>query len=221
MIFRTICFAAICFCSLCAGKAHANIGLDGQWEGIAHGPELQIVMRVAGMPGEYTVTTDSTFQHAYGLPTDISLDSSGNVSFTIHVPTPFTFTGQLVGHAITGTWYQKGLNGPLTLSSDASDDFPTPQPNASGAWYGILAGVGYRVVVHIGGVPGEYVASVDSPDQHVTGMKATANVDPIGNVFIVIPGNNPPLKITAFLNGNTITGTWVQNGMGPIVLARR
>jgi hypothetical protein len=205
-------------------------GIVGDWQGTLRPPggELHLVLHITeGGDGSLKAALDSVDQGANGIPiSSISLKDS-KLSFTVEA-VGGTYEGTVNAEAteITGTWTQ-GQSLPLDFKRETtptkSEHKAAKPSDIDGTWTGTLdAGAQkLRVVFHIANTEDGLTATMDSPDQNVTGVAVTTvtrtgsslklELKRIGGVF--------EGKISSDLA--TIEGTWSQpGGTLPLTLKR-
>lgn len=212
-----------------ASVAHAQ-NIAGDWQGtLKAGPaELRLILHIAkGDDGSLKATMDSIDQGAHGIPvTSISLKDS-KLSFTVDsVQGSYEGKVNTDGMAIEGTWSQ-GQPLPLDFKRATApvrtEHKPAKPSDIDGAWLGTLdtGAIKLWVVFHIINTEDGLIATLDSPDQNMKGLPATA-VTRDGSLlkleFKQIGGRfegKVDKDITA------IEGTWTQGGGSlPLVLKR-
>jgi len=206
-----------------ATPASASPTLVGVWNGVIGGVGNQLVFRIAGDPGRFTATTDSPGQGLYALPTGVAIYPNNNVTIKVDEPSPLTFNGVQDGDTIKGTWAEDTHSGPMTLTRSDADTTAAEQstPHLSGTWEGVRSGIAYHYVFHIYGSGGSYRSSADSPDQNAEGLGSGVKMDAMNNVFLSIALSDT-LYFTGVYQGDTIAGTWSQDGMmGEMTLTRQ
>ncbi len=205
--------------------AHAQ-DIAGDWQGALDTgmAQLHLVLHITkGPDGALKATMDSVDQGANGIPvSSITLkDSKLNLGVdAVHG----TYEGTVAadGSAIKGTWSQGTA---LTLDfKRAVAAKPAKPSDIDGAWMGLLdtGTVKLHVVFHIVNTADGLTATMDSPDQGVTGMPTSAVTRDGASLKIEAKGIEGVYqgKISADLS--SIDGTWTQGGGGalPLVLKR-
>jgi pimeloyl-ACP methyl ester carboxylesterase len=201
----------------------------GDWQGTlkAGGAELRLVLHVAkNDDGSLKATLDSVDQGANGIPvTAISLKDS-MLNFTVDA-VHGGYEGKVSADTaeINGTWTQ-GQSLPLSFKRSAgpvqTEHKPAKPSDIDGAWLGTIdTGAGkLRVVFHIINTEDGLIATLDSLDQGVKGIPATAardgaslkvDVKSVGGVF--------DGKISSDLS--TVEGTWTQGGSAMTLTLKR
>jgi len=200
--------------------------IDGTWEGVLDTgtSKLRVVFHISNTEDGLIATMDSPDQNGKGLPTTgVTRDGA---SLKIEAKQiGGVYSGKIATdlQSITGTWSQGGTEVPLVLKrakDQAEVEHKAVAPSdIDGAWLGSLdTGAGkLRVVFRIMNTNEGLKATLDSPDQGVKGLDASAvkrdgaslriEVDNIGGVFAG--------KISA--DGSSIEGQWTQ-GLGPLPL---
>jgi uncharacterized protein len=82
----------------------------------------------------------------------------------------------------------------------------------AGQWHGALSvqGTQIRIVFHVNKLNNQYEATMDSPDQNVTGTKVTTTSFSYPNVKFEITGLGAIYE--GVMTDSGITGKWVQSG---------
>src|SRR5208283_5252035 len=209
-----------------AGVACAQ-DVTGDWQGTVNAgtTQLHFILHITkDNGGNLKATMDSVDQHAFGLVVNsISLKNS---KLKLAVDRfQASYEGKLNPDAskIFGTWSQGGgyvdLDFKRAKAEAKSEPKPAPPSDIDGAWLGTveISGFKLRVVFHILGL----TATMDSPDQGVSGVQATG-----------VTRNGPSLKIelkqkSAAYEGTispdlaTIDGTYTWSaGHLPLVVKR-
>jgi hypothetical protein len=205
--------------------AHAQ-DIAGDWKGTlsAGGSELHLVLHIEkAADGSFKATLDSVDQGANGIPVNsISLkDSRLNLGVeAVHG----TYEGKVAedGKTISGTWSQ-GTPLPLNFTRVVAPTSNVKPSDIDGAWMGTLdTGVAkLRVVFHIVNTNDGLAATLDSPDQGVSGMP-TSSVTRDGASLKI-----EAKKIGGIFEGaiaadlSCIDGKWSQGGnTWPLLLKR-
>src|SRR5471030_703076 len=205
-----------------ANLARAQTTIVGDWEGTlkAGGIELRLALHVVQADdGGFKATLDNIDQGGFRIPASVAL---AGTKLTLRIEAlrgSYEGTVSANGTAIDGTWSQ-GVAVPLAFARAPKRADVAPS-DIDGAWAGTLnaAATTLRLVVHITNTPYGLVATMDSLDQGVRRLVATAS------------RNGSSLKLDVKqVNGTfegkiddartTIDGTWSQGGPGlPLVLA--
>ncbi len=115
--------------------APSSIGtsdLAGTWLGslAAPGGSLLLVLHVRDEAGgALTATFDSPFQHAFGMPIEMSR-TNATLSFAL-AKAGASYEGTIGPDAIAGTFSQSGMTFPLTFARPGAAAPPTPAPAAT------------------------------------------------------------------------------------------
>ncbi|RUL88774.1 alpha/beta hydrolase family protein [Tautonia sociabilis] len=196
----------------------------GHWLGVLEvGPtKLTLVMHVGpGEGGSLEGSLDTPEQRAFGVPLETIALEGRSVRFEDPANNA-RFEGELAGdgETISGTFTQRGIVIPLTLSRAEAADLPRPMEipgRLQGIWEGPIElpmGQTLRVALRvepIAGWPGQRSAFFDSLDQGALGIPVSA---------ISLEGERVRFEIKAIagtfegtLNeaGTTIEGTWSQS----------
>jgi RNA polymerase sigma factor (sigma-70 family) len=199
--------------------------LQGEWEAAMKvgGTELHLALRIAEpTPGTFHAQFDSADQGAKNLPVTSLTYNNPNVRFELNSINGL-FEGTIASgdRQIMGTWTQMGQKTPLTFQraqtgsgagAEAENDYGTGSSSeVMGHWKGALKvkQMTLHLVLNIARTPdGDYVGTMDSPDQGASGVPAS-QVDftypnlqmrwqAIGGVF------------TGKLQGGRLIGKWSQ-----------
>jgi uncharacterized protein len=212
-----------------ASVAHAQ-NIVGDWQGTlkADEAELRLVLHITkNADGNLNATMDSVDQGANGIPvSSVSLKDS-KLNLTVDaVKGTYEGTVNTDATAISGTWSQ-GQPLPLDFhrtTAPVKTEHKTAKPSdIDGDWLGTLdAGAQtLRLAFHITNTEDGLTATMDSLDQNVKGIPATAvtrNAESLKIEFKQIPGAFEG-KISKDVA--TIEGTWSQAGNSlPLVLKR-
>ncbi|MEM7655540.1 MAG: alpha/beta fold hydrolase, partial [Bacteroidota bacterium] len=102
-------------------------GPVGSWEGTLNvqGISLRVVFHVSEADGDYKSTMDSPDQQAFGIPTDATTWSDGQLQIKAGKMS-MNFIGQLEGDQIVGTFQQNGMDFPLRLTRQTEEQTTTP-----------------------------------------------------------------------------------------------
>lgn len=200
--------------------------ITGDWQGTIHGGagELRLVLHVAKNPdGTYKALVDSPDQGSAGIAID-TISVEGNKVRLASAPLKATYEGTLKGDSINGNWTQ-GQKLPLdfkkTTTPVKTKHVPAAPSDIDGTWSGSLdAGQSkLRIVFHLQNTEDGLIATMDSPDQKISGWPATTLTRK--NMSIKIDFK----QISAFFDGklnktlDTMTGDWSQGSSYiPLVL---
>jgi fermentation-respiration switch protein FrsA (DUF1100 family) len=204
-----------------AGLARAQ-DITGDWQGTLHaGADLHLVLHITkAADGTLKATLDSVDQGANGIPvSSISLkDSKLNLGIeAVHG----TYEGKVSTDAntISGTWTQ-GQDLPLEFKRG-----PAPKPakpsDIDGAWMGTLdtGTVKLRVVFHILNTADGLTATMDSPDQGMKALPASAVKRDGASLRIEADKLDGVYEGTIAPDKSSIDGKWTQGGgTMPLVL---
>jgi hypothetical protein len=127
--------------------------------------------------------------------------------------------------AIAGSWSQLGMSAPLNLSRAPAASTATRIPKPSdidGDWEGTLnVGASLRLVFHVATFEDGMTATMDSPDQNVTGLPVTAVTRTGAKLQLEMKQLAGGFSGTIDAGLATIDGTWTQAGNSlPLVLTR-
>jgi hypothetical protein len=214
-----------------ASVAHAQ-NIAGDWQGTlkAGEAELRLVLHITKNPdGNLSATMDSVDQGANGIPVSAISFKDSKLNLTVDaVKGTYEGTVNADATAISGTWTQ-GQPLPLDFqratASAKIEHKPAKPSDIDGDWLGTLdlGTAKLRLAFHIANTEDGLTVTMDSLDQNVKGMPATA-VARDGESFKIefkqIPGTaNFEGKISKDLA--TIDGAWSQAGNSlPLVLKR-
>jgi pimeloyl-ACP methyl ester carboxylesterase len=210
------------------GSAWAQ-DIAGDWQGTLHaGPaDLRLVLHIAkNSDGSLHATMDSVDQGANGIPVSTVTLKDSQLKLGVDA-VHGTFEGKVNADAsaIEGTWSQ-GPPLPLTFRRAAApirvEHKPATPSDIDGDWWGTLdtGPLKLRLVLHIENTEDGLIATLDSPDQGMKGLPASAvrrsgasfqaEFKGIGGAF--------DAKITSDLRA--LEGTWTQGREMPLVLKR-
>ena len=206
--------------------------IDGTWEGTLDTgtSKLRVVFHIGNTEDGLIATMDSPDQNVKGLPTTrVTRDGT---SLKIEAKQiGGVYAGKIAAdlQSAPGTWSQGGADLPLVLkrTKDQAEEVehkPVAPSDIDGAWLGSLdtGTITLRVVFHIVNTDDGLRATLDSPDQGMTGLQVSAvkrdgssleiEVDTIAGVFAG----------TISSDKNSIAGQWTQGGGAlPLVLKSR
>jgi len=206
--------------------------IDGTWEGTLDTgtSKLRVVFHIGNTEDGLIATMDSPDQNVKGLPTTrVTRDGT---SLKIEAKQiGGVYSGKIAAdlQSVPGTWSQGGADLPLVLkrTKDQAEEVehkPVAPSDIDGAWLGSLdtGTITLRVVFHIVNTDDGLRATLDSPDQGMTGLQVSAvkrdgssleiEVDTIAGVFAG----------TISSDKNSIAGQWTQGGGAlPLVLKSR
>jgi len=212
-----------------ATLAHAQ-DIAGDWRGALNTGmgELHLVLHIRkAADGTLNATLDSVDQGANGIPVNSVTLKDSKLSLDVEA-VHGTYEGRLDADAktITGTWSQ-GSSLPLEFSRAAApvktEHKPAKPSDIDGTWTGALdtGTIKLRVVFHITNTEDGLVATLDSPDQGMKGLPASAVKRDGASLKIEASriGGGFQGKIAADLQ--SIDGQWTQGGSAvPLVLKR-
>lgn len=203
--------------------------LAGAWEGILDvdaATRLRAVLHLTSGASGWTATFDSPDQSGFGIPAK-NVVVTGNRVHAEVPDVPFSYDATLDGDRLRGTLAWKGRLFALDLSrrgaaAPTAGAPPTPVPPAAeGIWSGALDinGIKLRLVFKIRRAATGWVATVDSVDQNVRDIPVDT-VTAAGAALKLTLGRLNG-SYTGRLAGDTLTGTWTQNGQSwPLDLTR-
>ena len=215
--------------ALISGSASAQdaaSGLAGDWAGTLHtgAAELRLVVHFTRAADGWAGAMDSIDQGANGIAiTDITLAGPKLKFSAPSIGGSYEGTLQPGGNAVKGSWTQGQpfsldlTRGPATAKASSKAAKPT---DIDGDWGGTIAAA-LRVIFHVVNTEDGLTATMDSLDQGMKGMPATA-VSRAANVFTAewksIGGK---FEGTLDVSLKTMDGQWSQGGTTmPLVLKR-
>lgn len=175
---RMIAVLAVLLATAFSAQAQDIIG---DWQGTLNTGmgELRIVLHITKADdGSLKATMDSPDQGIGGMWVNAINLQDSKLTFTVDV-VHGSYEGKFKGNVIAGHWSQ-GEPQPLDFKRQTSpiksQHKPAPPSDIDGTWAGILNnGVQtLHIVFHIANTEDGLMATMDSPDQHVTGWPATA-----------------------------------------------
>jgi fermentation-respiration switch protein FrsA (DUF1100 family) len=226
---KIMIIAATLLLAACAVRAQAQ-DIAGDWEGTLHAgvADLHLVLHITKTDaGALKATLDSVDQAAYGIPVSSIALKDSKLSLGVEA-VHGTYDGKVSsdGGSICGTWPQ-GQPLPLEFKRAAAkvkEHKPAKPSDIDGTWMGTLdvnGGIKLRVVFHIVNTGDGLVATMDSPDQNLSGLPMSKVTRDGTTLKIEVQKLNGVFdgKIAADLN--SIDGTWTQGGAGlPLALKR-
>ncbi|MGC2299472.1 MAG: serine hydrolase, partial [Acidobacteriaceae bacterium] len=219
LLLLAVCVVATPF------KARAQVAsnIAGDYVGALGPLHVKLHLKVDATGG-ITGTLDSVDQGANGIPcADFHLDGQA-LSFSVPaVHGTWKGTVAAAGKTLTGTWDQ-GNPAPLEFTRDTFVAAAKPS-SVDGIWLGSLqaGGATLRIQLHVkSDTAGQEYCSLDSLDQGSMGIgcgKVAFSGDDFSFDVPAVMGHYAG-KLSA--DGNTLTGTWSQNGNSlPLSLARQ
>jgi fermentation-respiration switch protein FrsA (DUF1100 family) len=205
-----------------AGLAQAQ-DITGDWQGAlsAGGATLHLVLHITkAADGSLKATLDSVDQNANGIPVSSITLKDSKLSLGIEA-VHGTYEGKVSTDAstITGTWTQ-GQDLPLEFKRGAGPK-PAKPSDIDGAWMGTLdtGTVKLRVVFHIVNTADGLTATMDSPDQGMKGLPASAVKRDGASLRIEANKIDGVYEGTIAADRSSIDGKWTQGGgTKPLVL---
>jgi hypothetical protein len=213
----------------------ANVPLQGWWQGTLQVRDvpLRILFKISAVtPKSYQGTMNSLDQGARNIQITSIEQSDSEVRMEMEsINGHFEGTFNQEKEGMEGTWIQGGVNLPLTLRRvEPTDEQPVPQSayvfisdtELQGVWQGTLeaGGTKLRLVIKVAkAADGTYHAAMDSPDQGVSDLPATA---------VKFTGTDVELEWKAILGlyhgqleAGKLTGFWQQGTFdSPLDLVR-
>jgi D-alanyl-D-alanine-carboxypeptidase/D-alanyl-D-alanine-endopeptidase len=218
---------AVVLCMLVAtparARAQAAPAIAGDYAGALGPLQVKLHLKVdAG--GAITGTLDSPNQGANGIPcADFHLDGQA-LSFSVPaVHGSWKGTVSADGKTLTGTWDQ---GNPSSLVFTRDTFVPATKPSrVDGIWLGTLqaGGASLRIQLHLkSDAAGNEYGTLDSLDQGAMAIDCS-KVSFSGDEFsFEVPAVNGHYAGKLSADGNTLTGTWTQNGNSlQLILARQ
>jgi len=197
------------------GLARAQ-DITGDWQGTlsAGGANLRLVLHVTkAADGTLKATLDSIDQPgANGIPvTSITFkDSKLNLGIAL---VHGTYEGKVApdGNLISGTWTQ---GQPLPLEFKRGSVRAATPSDIDGTWLGTLdtGAIKLRVVFHIFTTPDGLAATMDSPDQGMKGLRASAVKRDGATLRIEASKLDGVYEGTIAADKSSIDGKWTQAG---------
>jgi uncharacterized protein len=224
---RIIVLALIIFATGCAARAQDVVG---DWQGTlkAGAAELRLVVHITKSDdGSLKATMDSIDQAANGIPiSSISLKDS-KLSFTsAAIHGSYEGTVNKDATEIAGTFTQ-GTPLPLDFTrvpKRPDGQHKTVKPSdIDGAWAGVIdtGTAKLRLVFHITNTEDGLAATMDSPDQGVTGLPVTGVTRNASALKLELKQAGAVFEGKIDENLTTIDGTWSQGGgSAPLLLKR-
>ena len=186
--------------------------------------QLHIIKRAGG---QYSATLDDIDHGKNGIPVSSFSADDRKMSFAVE-SISLSYEGRLNadGSAIEGTWSQnfllpltfRRLKVPFKLSHK-----PSRPSDIDGTWEGVIAEEkGARLVFHLTNTEDGLTATVDSPDQNISGWPVPVVTRNDSNLKLEMRQVSASFvgKISSDLT--TINGSWEAPGaQWPLVLRRR
>ena len=224
---RIIVLALIIFATGCAARAQDVVG---DWQGTlkAGAAELRLVVHITKSDdGSLKATMDSIDQAANGIPiSSISLKDS-KLSFTsAAIHGSYEGTVNKDATEIAGTFTQ-GTPLPLDFTrvpKRPDGQHKTVKPSdIDGAWAGVIdtGTAKLRLVFHITNTEDGLAATMDSPDQGVTGLPVTGVTRNASALKLELKQAGAVFEGKIDENLTTIDGTWSQGGGSEPLLLKR
>lgn len=217
--------------ALLAGAATAAAqDVNGDWQGTLHvgAAELRLVLHIAkGADGSLEAKLDSVDQGVNGIPVQsVTLQDSVLKLDIAAVHGTFEGTVNKDATEISGTWTQ-GQSLPLTfrraVATAKNEQKPIAPSDIDGTWMGTLdTGVfKLRIVFHILSTADGLTATMDSPDQGMSGLPTSAVTREDSHLKIEAKAIGGAFEGTISKDLSTVDGTWTQMGASrPLVLQR-
>jgi pimeloyl-ACP methyl ester carboxylesterase len=181
---------------------------------------IHLVLHIAKTSdGSIKATIDSLDQGVYGIEVTSYTRKDSTLRFTVS-SVGVSYQGRISAdhRGIEGIWSQASISLPLIFHrqpAGASARKPIDAiAEAEGVWQGALEGNGMRLrlQLHVSHADqNRLVATLDSPDQTVSGLPATKVSEKDSAFHFEIPVVNGIYDGTLHPAKNVITGTWTQN----------
>ena len=202
-----------------AALAHAQTqDLTGDWQGTlsAGGANLRLVLHVTKAAGSFKANLDSVDQGA-NIPVNSVAFKDSKLTLSLEM-IHATYEGKVSpdGNIISGTWTQ-GQPFPLDFKRGS----PAKPSDVDGAWMGTLdtGAIKLRVVFHLLNSASGLTAAMDSPDQGMKGLLASAVKRDGASLRIEADKLNGVYEGTIAADRSSIDGKWTQAGNTlPLVL---
>jgi hypothetical protein len=199
--------------------------LQGQWQGslMAGGTAYHLSLRIAEpSPKTFLAELDSADQDAFGMRVTLLTYQKPDLHFQIaSVGGDFVGKVDYADDRIVGTWRQQRFQAPVTfarvpggttVAMEAQKDYGDGAPDQiQGHWKSQLPidGITFHLVFNIALMPdGSYTATLDSPDQSVTGYQATLADCSFPNVKLAWKSDDASY-LGKIIHGK-LSGTWHQ-----------
>jgi hypothetical protein len=205
-------------------------GITGDWQGTlsAGGAQLRLVLHISkNESGALKATLDSLDQGANGIPVNSITLKQSKLSLGVDA-VHGTYEGVVSGDGktIKGTWSQ-GQSLPLDFQRAAAPiktgHKPAAPSDIDGAWIGSLdaGAIKLRIVFHIVNSEDGLTATMDSPDQGMKGLPATAVTRDGASLKIEAKQLDGAFAGKIAADRSSIDGTWTQRGVSlPLLLKR-
>jgi fermentation-respiration switch protein FrsA (DUF1100 family) len=205
--------------------------ITGDWQGTlnAGGTDLRLVLHITkAKDGSLTATLDSIDQGANGIPvSSVTLQNSKLNLGVDAVHGTYEGTVGADGNSISGTWSQ-GSSLPLEFKRVAAtpaktEAKPAKPSDIDGAWMGVLdtGAIKLHVVFHITNTANGLTATLDSPDQGMSGLPTTSVTRNGSSLKIEVKKIMGTFEGKIAVDLGSIDGTWSQGGGSlPLVLKR-
>ena len=196
-----------------AGLAHAQSNdITGDWQGTlsAGGAELHLVLHVAKVAdGSLKANLDSVDQGA-NIPVNSITFKDPKLSLSLDsIHGAYEGKVSTDGNAISGTWKQ-GQSFPLDFKRRS----PARPSDIDGTWMGVLdtGTIRLHVVFHILNSANGLTATMDSPDQGMKGLLASAVKREGASLRLEADKLNGVYEGTIAPDKSSIDGNWTQAG---------
>ena len=200
-------------------KAAKPSDIDGTWSGTLDTGmgKLRVVFHISNTEDGLIATLDSPDQGAKGIPTT-SVTRNGNSLKIESKAINGLFNGKIAADlsSIDGTWSQNGGEFALVLkrSKEQSQNAPVKPSDIDGAWMGAIetGAIKLRVVFRLMNTDEGLKATLDSPDQGVTGMPTSAVKRDGASLKIEVATIGGVFEGTIAGDLASIDGKWIQGG---------
>jgi serine-type D-Ala-D-Ala carboxypeptidase/endopeptidase len=204
-------------------RAQVAPAIAGDYAGVLGPLHVKLHLKVDAA-GAITGALDSPDQGANGIPcADFRLDGQSLAFSVPAVHGTWKGTVSVDGKTLNGKWDQ-GNPTPLVFTRDTF--VPAAQPSRiDGIWLGTLqaGGTSLRIQLHLkSDSAGIEYGTLDSLDQGSTGIGCTKVSLSSDDFSFDLPAVNGHYAGKLSTDGNTLAGTWSQNGNSlPLTLARQ
>ena len=210
----------------------APSGLEGNWAGSLQAGDafLHLVLHVSKSPdGSYTATIDSLDQAVYGIEVSPITLKSATVQFSIpSVSASYEGEFSLDRRSIDGVWTQGNVSLALVFRRQAAGVGARKPADSvaavEGVWQGALEGNGMRLRLQLHVAHDDkkqLVASLDSPDQGLSGLPAIKVSQKESAFHFEIPVVEAVYDGTLDATKSSITGSLKQSGSERVLNFKR
>jgi fermentation-respiration switch protein FrsA (DUF1100 family) len=204
--------------------------IDGTWSGTLDTGtvKLRIVFHIINTEEGLTATMDSPDQSLKGWPATAVTREGTSLKIELKQISA-SFSGKIAADlsSIDGTWTQGGGSLSLLLKrvkdEPKAERKPASPSDIDGAWLGTLdtGALQLRVIFHLTNTADGLTATLDSPDQGMKGLPATAITREKESLYIETKQIDGSFSGKVAGDLASIDGTWTQRGGHmPLVLRR-